>query len=199
MEKITINAPIIVEGKYDKIKLDSIINGVIIKTDGFRLYKDKEKISMIKALANKNGVIVLTDSDVAGFKIRNYLKNTLKGIKIINIYIPQIKGKEKRKTVASKEGFLGVEGIDVSLLKELFLKAGVLSEKQEIENPITKTDFLSDGLIGMDNSSVKREFLLKQLNLPVYLSTKAILEIINSLIDKQQYRKIIENIEKMFN
>ena len=114
---------VIVEGKYDKIKLSSMIDSLIITTDGFSIFKNKEKISLIKELAEKDGIIILTDSDSAGFKIRNYIKGCTSKGKIINIYIPEIFGKEKRKAESSKEGKLGVEGISVKILTEAFEKA----------------------------------------------------------------------------
>ena len=125
---ITVKQPIIVEGKYDKIKLQSVVDGLIITTDGFHIYKDKEKLGLIRAFAEKTGVIILTDSDGAGFQIRNHLKGCIKNGRIYNVYIPDIFGKEKRKDKPSKEGKLGVEGIDTDILLRAFEEAGIFSE-----------------------------------------------------------------------
>ncbi len=121
---------IVVEGKYDKIKLESLVDGLILTTDGFRIFKDKQKRDLIRALAQKQGVIVLTDSDVAGFKIRSLIRSVARDASVINLYIPQIPGKEKRKSTPSKEGTLGVEGLDAELLRELFVKHGVLGGRK---------------------------------------------------------------------
>ena len=128
---IKVKQAVIVEGKYDKIKLSSIIDGLIITTDGFSIFKDKEKTALIRRLAENQGIIILTDSDSAGFKIRNYIRGCTQKGKITNIYIPDIFGKEKRKAVPSKEGKLGVEGVSTDILKDAFEKAGIVSEKTE--------------------------------------------------------------------
>ncbi|MDE6725172.1 MAG: toprim domain-containing protein, partial [Ruminiclostridium sp.] len=125
---IKVKQAVIVEGKYDKIKLSSVIDGLIITTDGFSVFKNKEKINLIRKLAENQGIIILTDSDSAGFKIRNYIKGCTQKGNITNIYIPDIFGKEKRKTTPSKEGKLGVEGIPIDVLKDAFEKADINSE-----------------------------------------------------------------------
>jgi len=188
MEKIFIKQAIIVEGKYDKIKIGSFVDTLIITSDGFRIFKDKEKLALIREIAKRDGIIILTDSDVAGFKLRSYLKSVAKDAEIINIYIPQIKGKEKRKPVPSKQGLLGVEGIDINTLKALFEKAGVIGEISNLpKKQITKMDFYQDGFIGKQNSAQKRQELLEFLNLPNYLSTNSLLEIINRIMTTEQY------------
>lgn len=193
---IKVNMPIIVEGKYDKIKLQSVVDATIITTDGFRIYKDKEKLSLIRAYADKTGVIILTDSDGAGFQIRNHLKSVLGNGKIINVYIPDIFGKEKRKSEPSKEGKLGVEGIDIKTLEEAFIKAGVLSETKKNEPFITKADLLEDGLIGESNSSSMRKELCRKLKLPERLSTSALIESLNNLYTKAEYESALTEIRK---
>ena len=179
-----------VEGKYDKIKLASVVDAVIIRTDGFRIYKDKEKLALIRHYAEKDGIIILTDSDSAGFMIRRYLKGSVRG-KIINVYIPDIFGKEKRKSAPSKEGKLGVEGMDVSVLKEAFRKAGIdVSEKAGSDIPrdrITKNDLYELGFYGGENSSEKRKALLKYYDLPSLLTTSSIVEILNSMITREEF------------
>lgn len=167
---------------------------MIITTDGFRIYKDKQKREMIRTLAKKRGIIILTDSDVAGFQIRNLIRSVVKDADVTNLYIPQIEGKEKRKRITSKEGTLGVEGMDCELLRELFRKQGVLESKEPTSRQITRADFLLDGLSGGQNSSLKREWLLKQLNLPSYLSSKALLQVLNRLMSYDEYRKLVDEL-----
>ena len=195
---IHLKQAVIVEGKYDKIKLSSIIDALIITTDGFSVFKNKEKIALIKELAEKNGVIVLTDSDSAGFKIRNYIKGCTQKGKIINIYIPDIFGKEKRKTAPSKEGKLGVEGIPMQILVEAFEKAGVTASECEKEQKeaITRIRLFDDGFIGQPNSDEKRKKLLKTLSLPSMLSTNAMLEVLNSMFTVEEYEKAVKSIEQ---
>ena len=196
---IKLNQVIVVEGKYDKIKLDSFLDALIITTDGFNIYKNKEKINIIKKLAKKHGVIILTDSDVAGFKIRNYISNCLLSDiskeKIINIYRPQVFGKEKRKSQPSKENLLGVEGISKEIIIKALKNSGVLS-KQEINNnkKITKIDFFEDGLIGRENSKARRDKIKKELDLPAYLSTNALLEVLNKIYLYQEYKNFLKKI-----
>lgn len=191
---ITVKQPIIVEGKYDKIKLQSVVDGLIITTDGFRIYKDKEKLSLIRAFAEKTGVIILTDSDGAGFQIRNHLKGCIKNGRIYNVYIPDIFGKEKRKDKPSKEGKLGVEGIDTDILLKAFEEAGIFSEES---NPVwlTKSDLLDDGLIGVQDSSRLRKQFIAELKLPEHLSTSALLEVLNRLYTREVYEKILNKVK----
>lgn len=188
---------IIVEGKYDKIKLSSILDGVIIPTNGFSIFKDKEKCDLIRHFALNKGIIILTDSDSAGFKIRNYIKGFVKDGKILNVYIPDVFGKERRKLQPSKEGKLGVEGISTTLILEAFEKAGVFFvDKIETDSTdkITKMDLYDDGFIGGENSSYKRKILLKQLGLPELLTTGSMLEILNSMYNNNDYKKIVASI-----
>ena len=193
--KIHINQPIIVEGKYDKIKLESLVDGLIITTDGFRIYKDKEKLSLIRAFAMNGGVIVLTDSDGAGFQIRNHLKSCIGNGKITNIYIPDIFGKEKRKEKPSKEGKLGVEGIDAEILRKAFLEAGVLSDSEPKEPWLTKADLLDDGLTGGENSTLLRKKLAAELSLPEHISVNALIEVLNRLYDRERYKNAMIKIK----
>lgn len=195
---IHLRQAVIVEGKYDKIKLSSIVDALIITTDGFSVFKNKEKIALIKELAEKDGVIVLTDSDSAGFKIRNYIKGCTQKGKVTNIYIPDIFGKEKRKAAPSKEGKLGVEGIPSQILIEAFEKAGVtVSDKRDTQKEeITRIRLFDDGFIGQPNSDEKRKKLLKALSLPSMLSTGAMLEVLNSMFTVQEYEEAVKNIEQ---
>lgn len=191
-----IEQAIIVEGKYDKIKLSSIVDAVIITTNGFSVIKDKEKLEIIRFFARNKGIIILTDSDTAGFKIRNYLKGAIKNGKIINVYAPDIFGKEKRKKTPSKEGKLGVEGIDPDILLEAFKKAGVLSEERVCQtDPVTKLELYECGLSGGDNSSELRKRLLKELDMPQLMTTNSMLEIINTMMSKGEFLNIVKKIK----
>ncbi len=180
MEKIKIKKTVLVEGKYDKIKLESIIDGNIITTDGFSLFNNDEKIELIRKIAEKNGIIVLTDSDPAGFVLRNKLKGMLPKKNVIHLYIPTEKGKEKRKKTYSKAGLLGVEGMDAEILREMFVKyesSDLIPKKSEV----TKADLYEIGLSGKDGSNEKREKAAVRLGLPKGMSANAFLEAVNML------------------
>lgn len=193
---IKIKEVIIVEGKYDKIKLKSILDATIIETNGFRIFKDKEKIHLLKQLADKNGLLILTDSDSGGFLIRNYLKGIISSDKIKHAYIPSIIGKEKRKDSPSKEGILGVEGMTEAVLKETLEKSGVLYEKhQESKEKITKQHFYELGLTGKENSKLLRTKLLSHLNMPPYLTAKAMIEALNSYTTLTNLHEIMTKIK----
>jgi ribonuclease M5 len=193
-----ITQTIIVEGKYDKIKLKSIIDANIITTDGFGIYSDEKKRGLIKAVADKTGIIILTDSDHAGRRIRNYIKNIAAGADIINIHIPKIAGKEKRKQAPSKENTLGVEGIDKEMLLETFKKFCIGETKEpgsEKTKKITKTDLYLDGLSGGADSFKKREYLCGRLDI-CYMPANSLLECLNILTDYDEYKKIVGEFEK---
>ena len=192
MEKLKISYPIIVEGKYDKIKLDSVIEGKIIPTNGFGVFSDKEKREMFRSLAKKTPLIVATDSDGAGLVIRNYMKSIIPADRLFHVYIPEVKGKEKRKTEYSKAGTLGVEGMDPALLRELF--APYTEEKTVKKESVTKTDLFLWGLSGGEGSSEKRKSLCQELSLPTNLSANAFLEIINLLYDREHLENIIKSV-----
>lgn len=193
---IHIKQPIIVEGKYDRIKLSSVVDALIITTDGFGIYKDKEKMALIRAFAEKEGIIILTDSDGAGFQIRNHIKSCIKKGRIYNVYIPDIFGKERRKDKPSKEGKLGVEGMDVSVLEKAFSDAGIYSESAQPTEWLTRADLLSDGLMGGRGSAALRERLFSELGLPEHLSTAGLLEVLNRLYSREQYEKILKKVKE---
>ena len=194
---IKIDKVIIVEGRYDKIKLSSMIDGIIIETEGFGFFKDKDKQKLIRKLAETKGIAILTDSDSAGFVIRNFITSIVPKEYITNVYIPDIYGKEKRKDSPSKEGKLGVEGISAEILKEAFKKAGIgVSQSETNERKkITLNDFFDDGLTGDTKSKRKRTDLLKKLDLPERMSTKAMLDILNTFITYDEYKKLVESEE----
>ena len=189
---IKLDMPVIVEGKYDKITLENVIDGLIIPTDGFGIFKNKEKCAMIRALAEKNGVIVMTDSDSAGHLIRAHIKNIVGKARITNVYVPCLKGKEKRKTEKSKEGLLGVEGMTPEIIKQSLLKSGVTGrEIQKKERNISKTDMFLAGLSGTENSAILRKELLQKLELPQSLSPNAMLDILNTLFTYEEFTEVI--------
>ncbi len=185
-----IKYPIIVEGKYDKIKLASIFNAKIITTDGFGIFNNKEKLSLIRQLANKDKIILLTDSDGGGHLIRSHIKTAIPTDKLINLYIPRIEGKEKRKNAPSKEGTLGVEGIDADKLREMLLPYS----DEGIEKPqgeITKADFYALGLSGREDSKALREKILKKLGFPLNMSPNAMLQAVNILYSKEEFVEVV--------
>ena len=171
---IKIDEAVIVEGKYDKIKLSSVIDAVIIVTNGFSIFNDSEKLELIRYYAEKTGIIILTDSDSAGRKIRGYIKGAVGSGRVTNVYIPDIFGKEKRKTKPSAEGKLGVEGVDVKTILAAFEKAGVTASQNEKRSDITKYTLYELGLSGGKNSSELRERLQVSLGLPRLLSSSAL-------------------------
>lgn len=184
---------IVVEGKYDAIKLDGIVDATIITTEGFQIFKDKEKQKLLLTLAEKRGLIILTDSDSAGFMIRNFLGSRIPSELITNVYIPDIYGKEKRKEKPGAEGKLGVEGIPVDVLVAAFQKAGVDTEPvSHGERQITNIDFYDDGLMGGANSKQRREALLEKLELPKRMSTHSLLKIINILVSYEEYKELVK-------
>ena len=194
---IKIDRPIIVEGKYDIIKLSGIVDTLIIKTDGFGIFKDKEKQQLLRRLAKEKGIIVLTDSDSAGFLIRKFLKSSIPDEQITHVYIPDVYGKEKRKTQAGKEGKLGVEGISEDILLEAFKRAGVICSESTHESRrlITNIDLYDAGLMGRDNSKEKRQRLMKALALPERLSTSSLLKILNTFVTYEEFIEKLEEID----
>ena len=196
---IKINEAVIVEGKYDKIKLSNILDAVIIETDGFAIFQDKEKQKLIRFLATKRGIVIMTDSDSAGFKIRSFIKNITKSENVKNVYIPDVYGKEKRKTEASKEGKLGVEGMKTEVIIEALRKAGVIyNQNSKVESvEITNTDFFEDGISGGENSSVLRKALAKELDLPQQISSSSLLKIINSYMTYEEYKLVVEKVKNI--
>lgn len=191
---LKIKEAIVVEGNYDKIKLSSLVDTTIIVTDGFMIYKNKAMMNTISNLADKCGVIIFTDSDRAGFQIRNYIKNSLNGKNIKHAYIPDIKGKEKRKDKPSKEGFLGVEGISDDIILEA-LKDCITKDETPEKRMITKTDLCVLGLSGGKDSHNNRLSLLRKLKLPSRLSANAMLDVLNKLYTYDEFINIVKNLK----
>lgn len=193
MNKLKIGMPVIVEGKYDRLRVLSVADATVIATDGFGIFKKSETKTLIKKLSGQCGIIVLTDSDSAGNMIRAYVKNIAAGAEIYNVYVPQIKGKERRKRAPSKEGYLGVEGMDgetiISALKP-FSNGGAVPKMT-----LKKADFYALGLSGKDDSSKKRDDLASLLGLPRGLSASALIEAINLTVSKEEFGAAIKEIE----
>ena len=192
--KLKIEKIVLVEGKYDKIKLDSILDATVIVCDGFGIFREKEKKALIRRLAKERGIIVLTDADGAGLVIRNHLKNVLSGNDIIHLYTPAVPGKEKRKASPSKAGLLGVEGIEADTLRALFLPFAV-GEEAKKKASLTKTDFYTDGLSGGENSAALRKAFCTEAGFPTDISADSLLEAVNLLYTEEEYRAILTKIK----
>ncbi len=186
--KLNIPYPIIVEGKYDRLRLLCVCNAQIITTDGFGIFKKNEKLSLIRSLSVRSPIIVLTDSDGAGKLIRSHLTSGVPHDRLIQLYIPKIKGKEKRKDTPSAEGTLGVEGMEQQLLYDLLAPFEDSAYVERLSsNPLSKTDFYIDGLSGAPDSTVRRDALAKSLGLPSGMSANALLAALKMLISYEEY------------
>ena len=194
MEKLKIDLPIIVEGKYDKIKVSSISDAPVICTDGFGVFKSSERLALIKQLSKKSKVIVLTDSDGAGKLIRSHITSAIPKDRLIQLYIPQIEGKERRKAQASAEGYLGVEGVDADVIRRLLAPfaadRGVGVERE----PIEKLDLYEAGLTGAADSAARRDELAEKLGLPRSMTPNAFLSALNVLMDKQEFQNTVKDM-----
>lgn len=194
---IRIRQAVIVEGKYDQIRLSSLVDTVILTTEGFGVFKDKEKQKLLRRLAYERGLVVLTDSDSAGFVIRSFLNGIVEPQYITNVYIPDVFGKEKRKAAPSKEGKLGVEGMRTEQLLEAFRKVGVTAETGDAPHErreVTKTDLYEDGLSGGQDSARKRRRLLRVLDFPERMSANAMLKLINTCMTYAEYKAAVERL-----
>lgn len=189
-ERLTLRQIVVLEGKYDKIKLESLVNTVIIKTDGFGIYRDREKQKLIRSLAEEYGAVIATDSDAAGFQIRGFLQSLLKGCEVYHLYIPDVYGKEKRKAAPSKEGKLGVEGLPLPVLKKALEQSGVTA----CELPgggISKADLYELGFSGRPDSAARRKQLLLKLGLPERLSANALVAVLNKRMSKEELTRLV--------
>lgn len=195
--KLHIDGAIIVEGKYDKIHLTQLVDCPIIATNGFEIFKSEETKRLIKFYANNGGIVILTDSDAAGFKIRSHIKSFIPTDKIKNAYIPDIYGKERRKLSPSKEGKLGVEGVSIQLITDALKKAGAIGDEPLREGKlISRQDLYDDGFIGAYDSSAQRARLLKRLNLPERMSTNALLSAINKVLTYEEYKEAVNELSR---
>ena len=189
---------IVVEGKHDVIRVHSAVDAVVIPTDGFRIFKDKEKMAMLRRLAEVRGLIVLTDSDSAGGVIRNHLLSCIPAEQLRQAYIPPIAGKERRKPAPSKEGLLGVEGMDAATVVAALERAGAVFEDEDTpvhaSLHLTKADWMVLGLSGTADSAARRAQLAQALGVPTYLSANRLLELVNTTVTADEWGKLLENI-----
>lgn len=190
---------IVVEGVYDKIKLSRFLDAVIIVTNGFRVFSDERILRSIKQMADKTGIVILTDSDSAGFKIRNYIKQSIPKNQVKHAYVPDVHGKEKRKREPGKEGLVGVEGIKDEIILDALRNAGCdidgNAQTPKAGRAVTKADLYKAGLSGGEGSREKRAALSAALGIPMKISANMLLDIINRLLDYDEFREIIQNIE----
>ena len=192
---------IVVEGRYDKNTLSQVVDAVIITVNGFSVFKDKEKLALLRRLGRERGLIVLTDSDGAGFMIRNHLRSALPKEQVKHAYIPDIYGKERRKRTAGKEGKLGVEGMKPEVLLQALEKAGATFEDAAAEapvqrQPVTKADLFELGLSGGADSAQKRQSLLKRLDLPEHMTANGLLEAVNVLFDREEFLRLAAELPR---
>lgn len=192
-QRLKIPYPVIVEGRYDKLRLEQVIQGQILTTDGFGVFNKKEKGQLFRTLAKKTPLIVLTDSDGAGKLIRSHLTSMIPKDRLIQLYVPRIEGKERRKEQASAEGILGVEGMENQLLRELLAPYAdpdaVLARMEE--NPLSKTDFFVDGLTGGADSGAKRDAFAQKLGLPAGMTTNALLAAVRMVCSYEEYCRLV--------
>ena len=190
---VKIKEAILVEGRYDKNTLSQIVDAPILETAGFGIFKDKKQLALLRQVAEKRGLIVFTDSDGAGFVIRNHIKSAIPAKFLKHAYIPDIAGKERRKREAGKEGKLGVEGMTKDVILESLRRAGATIDGEDtpVQQSITKQDMMELGLSGGAGSSEKRAALLKKLDLPEYMSTNALLQALNLLYSLEELKELL--------
>ena len=187
---VHVEQAIVVEGRYDKNTLSQIVDTVIFQTNGFSVMHDRELLALLRCAAQTRGLIILTDSDGAGFLIRNTLKGMLPKEGVLHAYIPDIPGKERRKAAPGKEGLLGVEGMRPEIILQALRDAGGEFEdscEQPTREPITKQDFFALGLSGKPDSAARRGVLLKELDLPAHMSANALLQAVNTLFSREEF------------
>ena len=194
---VKIKEAIVVEGRYDKNTLSQILDAPILETSGFGIFKDKQRLSMLRRIAETRGLIVFTDSDGAGFVIRNHIKSAIPGKYLKHAYIPDVYGKERRKAAPGKEGKLGVEGMTREVILESLRRAGATIEGEAVSGSqqITKQDLMELGLSGGPDASANRLKLLKKLNLPEHMSPNAMLQALNLLYNLEELTTIVESME----
>ena len=189
---------VVVEGKHDVIRVQAAVEALVVPTDGFRIFKDAEKMAMLRRLAAVRGLIILTDSDSAGGVIRNHLVSCIPTEQVKQAYIPPIKGKEKRKATHSKEGLLGVEGMDAATVIQALERGGAIFEDEEAvtREPLhlTKADWMALGLSGTADSKARRDSLAKALDVPTYLSANRLLELVNATVTAEEWETLLQTI-----
>lgn len=194
----SVKETIIVEGRYDKIKLSGFVDGVVFTTNGFGIFKDKKAQKSIRTFAEKTGIVILTDSDRAGIKIRNFVKQLAAGGRVLHAYVPEIEGKERRKTAPGKEGILGVEGISEEIIINAIKKSGAeVNGNGEAVSPkkqITKTDFYLFGLSGREGSEELRGMVATRLGMPSKISANMLLDAVNRIMTRTELEKMTEDI-----
>ena len=197
---LKIREAIVVEGRYDKNTLSQVVDTVIVETGGFGVFRNEEKVALLRRLAQQRGLIVLTDSDGAGFVIRNFLKGSIPPDQVKHAYIPDRFGKERRKRHPGKEGKLGVEGMRPEVLEEALRRAGATflegGGTPGGGEGLTKADLFADGLSGGPGSAEKRQELLRRLDLPEHLSANAMLEVLNLLCTREEYRQAVKRLNE---
>lgn len=195
---LKIREAIVVEGRYDKNTLSQLVDTVILETAGFGIFKDKETLALLRRLGETRGLIILTDSDGAGFVIRNHLKGALPKDQVKHAYIPDLYGKERRKRRPGKEGKLGVEGMSPAVLEQALRRAGATILEEDCPDRtrpgLTKADLFAWGLSGGPGSREKRQKLLKKLDLPAHLSPNAMLPVLSALYDREELREALEKL-----
>lgn len=195
---VAIKEAVVVEGRYDTIRLKSIVDTVIVQTNGFRIFKDKAQLSLLRRLATERGLVVLTDSDAAGFMIRDHIDAAVPKDCVKHAYIPPVVGKESRKSAPSKEGLLGVEGLDGDVLLDALYRAGVTVEGEtaDVKPPyLTTARLFDDGLTGRADSKRKRQKLCELLSLPTYLSTARLMTVLNAAYTEEEYAMALAKID----
>lgn len=195
---VKIKEAILVEGRYDKNTLSQIVDAPILETAGFGIFKDKKQLKLLRQVAQKRGLIVFTDSDGAGFVIRNHIKSVIPANNLKHAYIPDIMGKERRKSSPGKEGKLGVEGMKPDVILEALRRAGatIEGESTAVSGEITKQDLMALGLSGGADASAKRLALLKKLDLPEHMSANAMLQALNMLYSLEELTTMVADLEK---
>ena len=196
-----IREAIVVEGRYDKHTLSQVVDALIVETSGFGIFKDGEQLAFLRKLAEERGLIILTDSDGAGFVIRNFLKGSIPPHQVKHAYIPDRYGKERRKRQQGKEGKLGEEGMRPQVLEEVLRRAGATfldgtGEAAPAGRPVTKADLMRDGLTGGAGSAERRRALQRALDLPEHLTANALVEVLNRLYGYEAYRRAVEALDR---
>lgn len=200
---IQLKEAVVVEGRYDAARVRSVADAVVVETDGFGIFRQPEKLSLLRRLAETCGLIVLTDSDSAGFLIRDRISAAVRKETVKHAYIPEVPGKERRKRTPSKEGLLGVEGQDGAVVLTALMRAGATvwgtESNPQTEPFLTKARLFEDGLTGAKHSAVRRSLLLKMLGLPQKLSTNRLLEVCNALLTEEEYIRCLQDINRNHN